>query len=252
MVRLPVSGRLVALRAPDGADELALQDARGSAVAVALLLLERLARPADGGDAAWDGLAVTDFEVLVARLRQQVLGPMLSCGFACPLCAARVELEVGITGYLAPVRPTRPRAVAEDAVRPGWFRLAGAAFRLPTAGDQCAALEAARGARLLAEACIDPVGLSGPVRGRIERAMAAMAPEVSRPVAGVCPTCGAAVRAGLHIPALVVAEFRRAAARVAEDVHLIAGAYGWSESAILALPGRRRQDYARRIRRVAA
>lgn len=254
MYRLPVSGTQVTIRPPVGEDELLLHEARGSAIAVALSLLGRVARPASGEHADWALLTVTDFECLVAALRLHVLGPALHCGFACPqpVCGERVELDIPIAAYLAPVRPVRPRDVMPVEGRPGWFRLGDAAFRLPTAGDQEATQDRQGGARLLAQSCIEPSGLHPPLRGRIERAMAAMAPEVSRPVAGHCPACGSAVQAGLHLPSLVVAELRRAAAWVIDDVHLLASAYGWTETIILALPGHRRQDYARRIRRLAA
>jgi hypothetical protein len=254
MYRLPVSGMQVAIRPPDGEDDLLLHEARGSSVAVALSLVGRVARLASGEEADWASLTVTDFEWLVVALRQLVLGPVLQCGFACPHpgCGERVQLDIPLAAYLAPVRPTRPRDVTSVEGRPGWFRLDEAAFRLPTAGDQAATLDRPGGARLLARDCIEPPGLNPKLRARIERAMAAMAPEVSRPVAGHCPACGASVQAGLHLPSLVVAEFRRAAAWVIDDVHLLASAYGWTETDILALPGHRRQDYARRIRRLAA
>ena len=75
--------------------------------------------------------------------------------------------------------------------------------------------------------------------------MAVMAPEISRPVVGRCPACDATVRAGLHLPSLVMTELH-------EDVHVLASAYHWKEEAILALPRRRRQDYAMRARRSLA
>ena len=37
-----------------------------------------------------------------------------------------------------------------------------------------------------------------------------------------------------------------------DEVHMIAQAYNWDEATILALPERRRQGYAQRIRRQAA
>jgi hypothetical protein len=82
--------------------------------------------------------------------------------------------------------------------------------------------------------------------------MAAMAPEVSRPIAGVCPACDAAVQAPLHVARVVVAELRRMAGAVHDDVDLIARAYHWTEATILALPQDRRRAYAERIRRSAA
>ena len=124
-------------------------------------------------------------------------------------------------------------------------------FRLPTAGDQAAATDGG-GPRLLTQRCLDADDLDRRTRGRIERAMAAMAPEVSRPVGGRCPACARTVEANLHLPTLVVAELRRSAASVIDEVHTIAQAYNWDEAAILALPERRRRAYAQRIRRQAA
>ena len=57
MVRLPVSGNEVALRAPDGKDDILLQEASGGPVEVAIALLGRV-----GGANDWAGLSVTDFE----------------------------------------------------------------------------------------------------------------------------------------------------------------------------------------------
>jgi hypothetical protein len=163
-----------------------------------------------------------------------------------------VELSFSLSDYLAPIRPVCPPDVMPAEGRHGWFRVADAAFRLPTVGDQIAVLALPDVAAELAARCLDPADLRNAVRGRVERAMARMAPEVSRPVTGRCPACAATMRAALHMPALVVSELRRASAWVLDEVHLIAGAYGWSEAAILALPDGRRQDYARRIRRQAA
>ena len=81
--------------------------------------------------------------------------------------------------------------------------------------------------------------------------MAAMAPEVSRPIAGRCPACGATVEAPLHVTRLVVGELTRESANLHDDVHLIARAYHWREAEILKLPRRRRQAYAERIRQAA-
>jgi len=251
MVRLPVSGAAVALRAPDGADDLMLQEATGGPVEVGLALLARLAR-ADDGDRDWAELTVTDFEILLLELRAARFGEHLALGFACPGCGARVEVGFPLAEYLRAVRPRPVAGVARDPARPGWCRLDGAGFRLPTAGDQAAVARLADPARGLVERCLDEAARRPPLRARVERAMAAMAPEVSRPIAGSCPSCGAAVRAPLHVAQVVVGELRRAAGTVHDDIDLIARAYHWPEAAILALPQDRRRAYAERIRRAQA
>lgn len=250
MLRLPVSGWEVDMRPLDGTDDLLLLEQSGNAVERALALLGRLARRSVAGERAdWPGLCITDFEVLLAAVRQAALGPDLLCVFDCPApgCGERVEVGFRLNQYVAAVRPRRPLAVL-PADRPAWFRLAdeALAFRLPTAADQAGVLGARDAASRLAERCLDPPGVAGRARARAEQAMAAMAPEISRPVAGRCPACGTQVRAGLHLPSLVMSELRRAAVGLHDEVHRLAAAYHWQEAAILALPQRRRQAYAER------
>lgn len=249
MIRLPVSGVEVTLRTPDGADDLMLQEATGNPAEVGLRLLGRLARTA-GQTRDWTDLVVTDFEFLLLHFRARRLGDEMTLGFACGNCRARVEVPIRVSDFLADIRKRPATDVAPDSSRPGWFLLDGAGFRLPTAGDQAEIVGRPDAVRLLADRCLDGKARTQPVRRRIERAMAAMAPEVSRSLAGSCPCCGAALEAPLHVARVVIGELRRAAATVHDDIDLIARAYHWPEAEIVALPQDRRRAYAERIRRV--
>jgi len=258
MLHMPVSGMAVTLAAPDGADELAIIEARGPAVARALAILPRLARIDTADDTAdraggddWRALTVTDFEYALLALRRHLFGEHIACVLDCPnaSCGERVEITFGVADFLDDVRPARPSDVRDDDARPGWFRLGDAAFRLPTVADQAAVIGLPDAPRRLAASCIDPADLGARARARIERAMERLAPEVSREVRGVCPACGNTLSAMLHVPLLVIEELRRAAGRIHDDIHLIADAYHWNEASILALPRARRQTYAERIRR---
>ena len=250
MPRLPVSGTEVSLRAPDGSDDMMLLEAAGGPVEVGLALLRRLA--GDDGERDWAELTVTDFETLLLAVRTARFGEALALGFACPACHARVEVDIRLAEYLAGVEPRSVPGVTSDPTRPGWLRLGDAGFRLPTAGDQVAVARLTHPARRLAERCLDETARRRAHRARIERVMAAMAPDVSRPIAGDCPSCGATVEAPLHVARVVVGELRRAAAAVHDDVDLIARSYHWPEATILALPQDRRRAYAERIRRAQA
>lgn len=64
----------------------------------------------------------------------------------------------------------------------------------------------------------------------------------------VCADCGHAYRASIDIAAFAAAALDRRAARLYDEVDAIASAYGWSEDAILALPGDRRRRYVATIR----
>ena len=243
MTRLPVSGLEAALRPPTGSDELAVREMVGSPVARAIALAERLCGPGD-----WAGLTVTDFEVLMLAVRARTQGETVDLGLTCPGCRARVEIGFHIADFARIPAPRMPANVTPDPDRPGWFRLDETRFRLPTAGDQAAVAERPDAVRALTARCIDPPRPPAKDRVRIERAMAAMAPEVSRPIAGQCPECGRTVEAPLHVTRLVVAEIVRDAAGLHDEVDLIAQAYHWPEADILALPRARRRGYAERIR----
>jgi hypothetical protein len=243
---LPVSGLEANLRDPNGADELILCEARGTAVARSIAFLATLSDDSD-----WSALTVTDFEVLLLRLRERVLGEACDLGFGCPECRARVEVSFRIADFLDDIRSRCPGGIGRAPDRPGWYTCEGVAFRLPTAADQAAVEGQPDAARRLAERCIDPPRPPARLLRRIERAMEALAPEVSRPLSGLCPECGAEVEAALHVPRLVVGEFTREAARLYDEVDLIARAYHWHEAEILALPQPRRRAYADRIRQAA-
>lgn len=242
--RLPVMGAAIALREPDGADDFLLHEAVAAPPALGLLFLRRLA----ACDVA--SLVVTDFEILLLQLRAARLGPRMHLAFACPQCRAMAEIVFTVADYVADIRPKSVPEVSSDP-EPGWFSLAGARFRLPTAGDVAAAADRADPGRALAELCLDETASQPSHRARVERVMSAMAPEVSRQVAGICPACGAAVRAVFAVARVVMAEQKRAAATVHDEVDLIARAYHWPQAEILTLPRARRHAYAERIRRGA-
>jgi hypothetical protein len=243
MAQLPVSGLEPRLRLPNGADDLILCEAAGPPVARSLAYVATLSDEID-----WAALTVTDFEVLLLHLRERLFGDTCDLAFSCPGCGSRVEVSFRIADFLANVRAKRPAGVEPAPDRPGWFTCEGIAFRLPTAGDQVAVADRPDALPRLVERCIDEDDLPTRARRRIERAMAAMAPEVSRPLAGSCPECGETVEAPLHVTRLVVSELTREAATLYDEVDLIAQAYHWPEADILGLPRQRRRAYADRIR----
>ena len=62
-----------------------------------------------------------------------------------------------------------------------------------------------------------------------------------------CPSCGTTVLPAFDPANLVLREFAAAARRLEDDIHVLAAAYGWSESEILALPDPRRRRYVDRV-----
>jgi hypothetical protein len=257
---LPVSGLKVVLREPTGEQDLLLLEAPDDDAA-ALALAESLARAGDGRPVDWLGLAPSDLDTLVLRVRQmrlgdRVLSPM-TCGHAG--CASRVDITFSIEAYLDFHRP-KPAAgrswrVAADPGQPAWFRIedvhspAGEApvrearFRLPTMADLLAVKREADPPRALARMCLSPPRLDARSRRRVETAMAAMAPPLSGEIGGLCPECGTAIAAVFEPRRYCLRELRERARFIYEDVDLLASRHHWAEASILAMPNRRRQTY---------
>ena len=83
---------------------------------------------------------------------------------------------------------------------------------------------------------------------RIDAALEAISPDIADGVDVTCPDCGEPAR--VRIDPLTFA-FPRSDT-ILRDVHVIAGAYRWSEADILALPSARRRAYVALIRGDAA
>jgi hypothetical protein len=262
-MKLPVSGREVEFRVPDGHDDMAILEARGEAVERALAVVPRLARISEDRDgpplvadpAAWAALTITDFEVVLLGLRRFLLGDVAACVFRCTSwqCGKRMETEFSITDFLGEIKPKIPRDVQGIDERRGWFKLTASGrdlfFRLPTVGDQIEVMGRPGAEKLLALRCIEGDGFRSTEMARVERAMDAMAPIVSRSLAGDCAECGQQVHMPLHVPMLVMNELSAAGAGIHEDVDCIAQTYHWDESSILTMPQGRRLAYAETIRR---
>jgi hypothetical protein len=280
-MRLPVSGLEVSFRLPNGHDDLAIlegssgasgnswvnprgSEAQAKMLECALDALSRLAilRPpaSESSDtatkvSAWLSLTITDFEFALLGLRCFLFGDRVRCIVRCA-CTERMEIDFSITHLLGEAHPRTPRHIQPSTSRPGWFELrhqhhqAGApiAFRLPTVEDQLLALRTPDPYGLLEERCIETVHPDRRAAASAERAMESMSPTVSRPIAGVCAACGATLNPQLHVSLLVLDELRASAAGMHREIHAIAAAYHWDESAILAMPQARRVAYTDAIR----
>ena len=218
--------------------------------ALARTLAARLARTADGLPLNPDALCVTDLQALLLRLRQTLAGDKIRTEVICTSaeCGARIDIAFRISEYLEsqPVRMPNGVTPSED----GWFRLEGevARFRLPSVQDLCAVEACAQPDRELLHRCIEPAQISSTLRKRMERAMGAMAPSLSRTIEGKCPECGCLVELYFDIETYVLRELSDHAAGIYQDVHLLAFHYKWPEDRILALPRNRRMQYVELLR----
>ena len=237
-----------------GHDELLLLE-RDAGLATAVALVGRRAVQPSGNPLDASALPIGDVDALLAELRAAVLGDRLIAEGRCPACDCAVDIDFSLAAFREHRAPEPPRG-ATPAERPGWWRLKRYAveFRPPTARDVLAAQDADDPTASIAAACIHSVGADGETAvprsalAASERAMARLAPTLRDDVEGTCPDCGVVVALDVDVRELCLAELRFLSHGVLEDVHLLAGAYGWAELAILDLPTTRRTAYVEMIR----
>lgn len=242
--RLPVSRQSVALRAPDGHDQLLLAEPPMTGLALQVAVLARLAPPAASG-VRWQDLPVADIDPAFLALRRQIVGDRIVAEVACATCGGKGDLTFAVSGYLtAHAPPTRRRAERRPD---GWYGCGdGAFFRPPTVADVLSAAETTADethqATLVEQRAIRAE--TADARRRARRALGRAAPLIGGPVVGACPQCRAAIDAWFDPADFVLAEQAQRCGGIFEQVHLLASRYGWAETTILDLPGWRRDRYA--------
>lgn len=180
----------------------------------------------------------------VLRLRFATFGGTLRGYVDCPSCNGRLELEMDGRTLLG-TPPERGASVHVD----------GLSFRLPTSRDLAAVLpgssvegSALKLLRLCSETGGGAVdedraeGLLDPVEEAMEDAdpMAEIGLDVR------CESCGNSWTAPFDVVGFLWEEVEAYAVRLLDEIHILAGAYGWSEEAILSLSEARRFAYIQR------
>lgn len=152
---------------------------------------------------------------------EEALGRPLEVHADCGACGERTTLPLGADD-VAPHHPRSAWTGPGSGVRePTWSDLAA------TGGDMEALLQrcsVGRGGSLQHLADVEG-SLSGPLRSR-------------------CAVCGAPLEADVDVVALSVGALREVAASLDREVHALAARYGWTLSAIEALPDARRRRLA--------
>jgi hypothetical protein len=239
---LPISGRALALRELSGTDDLLLLAGWNSD---GELVRDLLAAVSGATPEAVEALPAGDAEALLLLLRRSLLGETIVADVRCPSggCGERIDVSFGIGSYL---QHHQPRAATSAAGEDGWFTSGGAAFRLPTLGDQIETSGRPAADRALLRRCVR--NAEGAALRKIAALMERLAPTVSGSISGTCPECGTSVEVYFDVARFVLQELRGAAAEVYDHVHVLASRYGWSEGEILALPRSRRAEYVARVR----
>ncbi len=236
--------------------------AGGTPVEQALVILAAAYPQASRGDLA--RLTIAQRDALLFHLRERTFGAQLKGLAGCPGCQERLELafdsgDLRVQGLLPEEDALLPAAAGEApspgpmSCRAGGFQVT---YRLPTSADLMmvhAQAEPAKAHRALLDACIISVGRQGKPVSLDEipaRALRAIVERIGKAaaladltVAATCPACGHQWEIIFDIVSYFWSEIAAWAARMLNEIHLLASAYGWREADILAMSAWRRQRY---------
>ncbi len=202
------------------------------------LLLAAVAEPA----VAWADRPLGARDACLMALRCAWFGPSLDAVLACRACGELLSLQFDLS------RLAEPATADDDPVN-----VQGQRFRQPTTRDLAAITglldvdDAAEA--LLCRLALDgvPAGWSNAERAEVGSALDAADPLACLTLDVTCEHCGHGFVAPLDIATTLWEELAAHAARVIDDVHLLASAYGWTEPQVLAMSPARRGLYKQRL-----
>lgn len=206
---------------------------------------------AAGGDApvaaqAWADIPLGTRDKRLLALRCAWFGPGFDARLDCPACREALSLKLDLS-LIVDAAPDTAEAFVEAA---------GLRFRRPTTRDLAAlATTGARDVeeaalRLLSSLALDAAPTGGWLPHHLDTLDAALDsadPLAHVEVAVTCEHCGHAFTAPLDIGVNLWDDLNWHCDELATQVHVLAGAYGWSEQQILALTPNRRRLYLRQV-----
>ena len=198
------------------------------------------------GDPA--NLTIGQRDRLLLGFRQRLFGTEVTALDTCGSCGERLEVVFDLRSVTVDAAPGQVVDVDLDGhvVR----------LRAPTSGDLreitgAADLPAAR--RALLQRCVVGARADGlavhvtelpeEVLGAIGEAVGRLDPQADVQLAITCAQCGEPSRVRFDIVEFLWREVERRVEQTLRHVHVLAGAYGWTEEEIVALPAARRRRY---------
>lgn len=191
------------------------------------------------------------------QLREWAFGSELAMMAACPSCGQALELMMPVAELRVPLHPAGIplMSAANDLDSSLMVRDYQVHYRAPNTEDVegCAGLELAACRRKLLACCVTearhrgkPVSaedLPEDVAQKVEEQIAAIDPQIDMRLDLTCPECHQRWKEVFDIVSFFCSEIDTWARRVLREVDVLARAYGWRESDILALSPVRRQIY---------
>ena len=194
-------------------------------------------------------------DMALLAIREQVFGSSFASYAECPRCRTELEFTFSANDIHVEAAPATNERQMLTFERDGYTIEA----RLPGSADQLAIVscgDVASARALLLQRCIvsvayQSVGMEAKDRDELpENVIAALGeailehdPQAEIRLKLVCPSCDHSWFAVFDILTFLWKEITTHARRILRDVHILASAYGWSESEILALSAMRRRFY---------
>ena len=203
--------------------------------------------------AALARLSIGHRDAKLLQLREWAFGSELAMLVVCPTCQQTLEMTTTVSALRASVDlAAEPADHAESDLV---FRDYQVRYRSPNTEDLagCAELDLAASRRKLLACCVTDARCRGKnvsvedlpedVAQKVEEQISAIDPQADTHLDLVCPECHRHWREVFDIVSFFWTEIDAWARRVLHEVNVLARAYGWRESDILALSPVRRQIY---------
>lgn len=176
-------------------------------------------------------------DAAILGLRNASFGPSIDGYGQCPACGERFEFALDGRA----LRDAAPAALQVE------FRdTQGRTLRLPTSRDlaaiAAAGVDGEPAALALAQACMS-AGIAEPDAAAFERWVAEQDPAAELRLDLSCEACGHDWALGFDPASWCWEEIESRSARLLDEVHGLARAYGWSEDQVLRLSPARRRAY---------
>jgi hypothetical protein len=218
----------------------------------ALALLDAAATP-DGASWAEAPIGLRDGRLI--ELHERLFGSLLQTVTRCPRCDEVLESSFATGDIVARGRPPTPGVLRWQLGE------AEVGYRLPNSRDLLeiaqATADAAEAERLLLRRCVSEAlqagrevaveSLPGQLVEALADEMARLDPDADIHIRLDCPACGHGWSVGFDIVSYLWGALDDWAQRTLADVHLLAGAYGWSEREVLGLSATRRRHYVEMV-----
>ena len=194
-------------------------------------------------------ISIGQRDAQLLKFREQTFGPTLRGLCDCPSCGQPMEMSFDVADIFL---DGQTEAEVQSLTLDGFdirFRLPNSLDLAAVAGTRDRAMEG----KTLFQRClvevrsrdedIHPDELPAEVLDAVSERIASADAQADIELDLTCPGCGHTWQSTFDIVTFFRQELNTWAQRLLHDVHTLAGAYGWSEDAILALSPTRRRAY---------